>query len=470
MKLAEHVNLLRERITAAFQKELSMLGLGEKSSAAADSLGDPKERERRARFDTMLANHLGETGDYPSARTKLIDELTFTLFNRLAALKVMEAANFFPPVLGRQAELGNRSAGHRAWLEADPARRNREREGLRDYLKDAFDQLGASLPLYRRNYPYALLPGVDDLDGIIEGFNSVEQDPDTATEGGLWRSDDVLGCLYESYNNAKKAAHKDSKQKTEYDKVSLQSQVYTPRWVVKFLVDNSLGKLYLEMYPDSPIARHPDIKIANAPQTRMRSPKPLTEVRLIDPAVGSGNFLLYAFDLFHLLYLDQIEHYDADYDEDDIPQLIIEQNLHGIDLDDRAVQIAQLGLYIKARKRRSSVRNLNFRIVSSDFYLPDYETVRPIFEDGAKLDQNQKELVAEIWDDLKHAYKFGSLIQLEEKLDRKVGQLMHTQHAQGGDLFADAQIREHKDFVQSLLAQLRAATEKHARILCYGHH
>jgi len=69
----------------------------------------------------------------------------------------------------------------------------------------------------------------------------------------IWQSDDILGWLYESYNNYKKAQHKASGNKTEYNRVSIQSQVYTPRWVVQFLVDNSLGKLYLEMYPDSDI-------------------------------------------------------------------------------------------------------------------------------------------------------------------------------------------------------------------------
>ncbi len=93
-----------------------------------------------------------------------------------------------------------------------------------------------------------------------------------------------MGWLYESYNNYKKAAHKASKAKTEYNKVSIQSQVYTPRWVVKFLVDNSLGKLYLEMYPHSEIKNK--YKIANAPGEQIRETKPLTEIKLIDPACG----------------------------------------------------------------------------------------------------------------------------------------------------------------------------------------
>ncbi|MEI7996654.1 MAG: DNA methyltransferase, partial [Methylococcaceae bacterium] len=227
----------------------------------------------------------------------------------------------------KQPEHGDRSFGHKAWLEMRPDMRNEELEGIRDYIKSAFDVLGETLPLYDKSFAYALLPDAISLNDIIDAFNAVETDPQV--EANIWQSDDILGWLYESYNNVKKADFKASNGKTEYDKVSLQSQVYTPRWVVQFLVDNSLGKLYLEMYPDSEIKAH--YKIANAPKTSTRKRKPLPEIKLIDPACGSGNFLLYAFDFFYALYVDQIENYGADYELADVPQLIIENNLHGID-------------------------------------------------------------------------------------------------------------------------------------------
>ena len=381
MKLPEHVDHLRTLITAAFDKQFARLGFGAVKPMDLNKL--PAELyPERLRFEEMLHNHKDETGSYPQAREKLVDELTFTLFNRIAAVKVMESANLIPPVITRQPEHGDRSFGHKAWLEAHPEMRSEEREGLRDYIQHAFNELGETLPLYSRGYPYGLLPDAISLNEIIDAFNAVEKDPQVGAD--IWQSDDVLGWLYESYNNAKKAKFKDSGEKVEYDKVYLQSQVYTPRWVVQFLVDNSLGKLYLEMYPDSKIRK--DFKIANAPTKAQREPKPLHQVRLIDPACGSGNFLLYAFDLFYALYLDQIENYGADYKEADIPRWIIENNLHGIDLDSRAVQLAQLGLYIKARKKQRKLGSLTFNVVSSDFYLPEYDTVRHIFEDGGSLD------------------------------------------------------------------------------------
>ncbi|MBH0060561.1 BREX-1 system adenine-specific DNA-methyltransferase PglX [Pseudoalteromonas sp. NZS71] len=458
MKLSDHVNRIRNLITASFDKQFARLGIGANKQIELEKLPE-QVRGKRQHLEVMLENHIGETGCYQDAREKLLDELSFTLFNRLAAVKVMESANLFPPVITKQAEHGGRSFGHKAWLEEYPENRESELEGIRDYFKHAFNELGDSLPLYSKEYPYALLPDAISLNEIIEAFNVIAEDSNV--EDDIWQSDDVLGWLYESYNNAKKQAFKDSKAKTEYDKVSLQSQVYTPRWVVQFLVENSLGKLYLEMYPESEIKNQ--FKIANAPKIQERDLKPLHEIKLIDPASGSGNFLLYAFDFFYELYIDQIENYDADYDEDDIPKLIIENNLYGIDLDDRAIQLAQLGLYIKARKKRRFIKDsFNFKVVSSDFYLPEYDEARHIFEDGGNLDITQKELIEDIWNDLRYAYKFGSLIRLDEKLKAKLKELESKQGEKVLDLFADADIREQKDFTELFLNNLKAAVEKFA--------
>ena len=455
MKLADHVDSLRKLIESAFDKQFARLGFGKSKQIDSDKLPEDVQAKRQ-RFVAMLENHIGETGCYESAREKLIDELTFTLFNRLAAIKVMEAASLFPPILTKQKEHGDRSFGHKAWLEINPHMRQEELDGIRDYVKVAFDELGQTLPLYSKAYPYALLPDAISLNDIIDAFNAVEQDTQVGNE--IWLSDDVLGWMYESYNNQKKKAHKDSGDKTEYNKVSLQSQVYTPRWVVQFLVENSLGKLYLEMYPDSEIKRR--YKIANAPQYQTRKIKPLHEVRTIDPACGSGNFLLYAFDFYYELYLDQIENYDATYEKKDIPKLIIENNLHGIDLDDRAVQLAQLGLFIKAKKKRRTIGELNFRVVSSDFYLPEYNEVRHIFKQGSGIERNQQELIEKIWNDLKYAYKFGSLVHIDEQLNK---QLHYIEKRAVYDLFAAAELTEHKDFAANFFANLTKAVEQYAR-------
>lgn len=459
MKLVDHVNKIRDLIETAFDKYLARVGIGK--SKIFDIERIPSEfKSKRLRLEEMLDNYIGETGSYGYAREKLVDELTFTLFNRLAAVKVMETAALFPPLLTKKSEHGDRSFGHKAWLELNPHMRSEELEGIREYLKYAFSELGETLPLYNIAYPFALLPDAISLNEIIDTFNAVEKDPQTGND--IWKSDDVLGWMYESYNNVKKKTHKDSGNKTEYHKVSLQSQVYTPRWVVQFLVENSLGKLYLEMYPNSVIRNR--YKIANAPKIQERKPKPLHEVKVIDPACGSGNFLLYAFDFFYELYMDQIENYGAEYEEKEIPKLIIANNLHGIDLDDRAVQLAQLGLFIKAKRKRRSIDELTFNVISSDFYLPDYEEVEHIFNKGDNLDSNQQELMNEIWSDLQLAYKFGSLIRLDEKLKSRIRDLQNQIDSGEYTLFTSAFIEEEENFAATFFNNLKTAVEQYVQV------
>lgn len=454
MKLSDHVDVIRERIYKSFNNQFSRLGIGPSKLIEIGKI--PADlHTKRNKIETLIASHEGETGTYEEAREKALDELTFTLFNRLAAIKVMEAHQLFSPVVTKQATHGGRSFGHKIWLENNPEKRNDDLEGLRDYFKYEFTKLGEAIPLFHKNYPYALLPYVIELNEIIDGFNAVEQD--VQIDDNIWQSDDILGWLYESYNNVKKQTHKDSGAKTEYDKVSLQSQVYTPRWVVEFLVHNSLGKLYLEMHPDSEIKDM--YKIANAPKTRVRDVKPLHELKLIDPAAGSGNFLLYAFTFFYALYKDQIDNYGADYEDDDIPKLIIENNLHGIDLDDRAIQLAQLGLWIKAKQKNRNIGALHFNVVSSDFYLPDFDFVYPIFKAGV-TDAKQLSIVEEIWTDLQQAYKFGSLVKIEEKLSIKLHGLVDQK---GITLFGEQDIVEYERFKKEFFNNLETAINRFAQ-------
>ncbi|KAA6348337.1 hypothetical protein EZS27_004227 [termite gut metagenome] len=420
MKLSENVEYIRQLIDRAFRNSLGRMGISEQQLSSVDIVSE-KYRSDRKRMENIREVFMVETGSVADAYEKLVEELTFTLFNRLAALKVMEAHTLHPEIITRRDSHGGRSFAHLAWLEQNSQSRDEEAEGLLPFIENQLQHLAGDISLFSPNHPYHLLPTAIELLNIIEAFNKVEEDEDVIQNSqieneSIWKSDDVLGWLYESYNNYKKAAHKASGDKTEYHKVSIQSQVYTPRWVVKFLVDNSLGKFYLEMYPDSGISNN--YKIANRPQAPCRERKPIHEIKVIDPACGSGNFLLYAFDLLYDMYIDQVENYGAEYDQGDISKLIIKHNLHGIDLDDRAVQLAQLGLYIKTKRKKRNVKIDSFNIVSSDFFLPDYNKVKSIFEDG-NVGDRERNIIAGLWGDLQDAYKYGSLIRLEEKMNLK---------------------------------------------------
>lgn len=449
MKLSEHVEHIRQLIDQAFRNRLGRMGINEGQLASIENM--PAERKR---METIREVFIAETGTVADAYEKLVEELTFTLFNRLAALKVMEAHTLHPEIVTRRESHGGRSFAHLAWLEQNPNARNEEAEGLLLFLEDQLQKLASDIPLFSPQHPYHLLPTALELQGIINAFNQVETDTQVDTE--IWKSDDVLGWLYESYNNYKKAAHKASGDKTEYNKVSIQSQVYTPRWVVQFLVDNSLGKLYLEMYPDSEIRNK--YKIANTPTSQTRERKPLHEIRMIDPSTGSGNYLLYGFDMYYDLYDDVINNQGNpdNYDEADVPILIIEHNLHGVDLDDRAIQLAQLGLYIKAKRKKRTAKIEHFNIVSSDFFLPAYNDVKDIFEDG-NVGERERKIIEDLWEDLQNAHKFGSLIRLEEKLNLKWFGTKDKNDPNQVTLFGQQNLEDYANFRNAFFTNLQKA-------------
>lgn len=459
MKLTDHVEHIRQLIDQAFNNRLGRMGLNSGQILSIESIPAEYKSDRR-RIETIREVFISETGSPKDAFTKLVEELNFTLFNRLAALKVMEAHTLHPEIITRRDIHGGRSFSHLAWLEQNPNGRTLEAEGLIPFMEEQFNKLSSDIPLFGLDHPYHLLPTPIELKGIIDAFNEVETDDQV--EKDIWKSDDILGWLYESYNNFKKAAHKDSGDKTEYNKVSIQSQVYTPKWVVKFLVDNSLGKLYLEMYPESNIKEK--YKIANIPQERLRELKPLDQIKLIDPAQGSANFLLYAFDLFYDLYEDQINNYGASYNISDIPKLIIEKNLHGIDLDDRAIQLGQLGLYIKAKRKKRTIKIDHFNMVSSDFYLPPYEQIKHLFENNESLDTELEKIVIDLWDDLQQAYKFGSLIRLEEQFNARIDSLVAQFQRAQLNMFSEGNLANYENFRDNFLDNLKSAVNQNVAI------
>ena len=445
MKLIHHVLDIRRLIQQAFDNRFSRMGLRASEPVPVEQQA-AEQQARRRRLEDIMQSHLSELGDYAKARQAAINECVFTLFNRIAAIKVMESKELFPEIITRRKENAGRSFEHNAWLEQHPEERSAEREGLKHFLADQFAILGEHIPLYRADYPYALMPTADELNEIIDQFNAVENDPDCGTD--VWKGDDILGWLYENFNAVEKELL-DRNEKIEYSKVSLKSQYYTPQWVVKFLVDNTLGKAYLEMFPDSVIKEK--YQIANTPKYQVHPAQDLRQMRLLDPACGSGNFLIYAFSLFYDLYVDQIEHYGCDYSRRNIPKMIVEHNLFGIDLDERGVQISQIALFIKARELggHRSHWPAYTNVVSTHFFLPKYEDLQGTFEILGSWSQKQIAAIEQIWNDLSSAYKFGSLIRVEERLNEMMPKDVNE------SLFKEFEIESLFAYKNNVITQLR---------------
>ncbi|HTF27734.1 MAG TPA: Eco57I restriction-modification methylase domain-containing protein, partial [Flavitalea sp.] len=148
--------------------------------------------------------------------------------------------------------------------------------------------------------------------------------------------------------------------------------------------------------------------------------------------------------------------YGADYDDRKIPELIIANNLHGVDLDDRAVQLAQLGLYIKAKRKKRSGKIEHFNIVSSDFFLPAYSEVKQLFESEQPLSPDLEKIVIDLWADLQQAYKFGALIRMEEKFSLRLHGLVDKE-AKDVTLFSESTLANYENFRENFFANLQKA-------------
>src|SRR5690606_8511541 len=157
-----------------------------------------------------------------------------------------------------------------------------------------------------------------------------------------------------------------------------------------------------------------------------------------------------------------IDNYGADYEERDIPKLILEHNLHGVDLDNRAAQIAQLGLYIKARRKKRNIKIDHFNLVSSDFVLPVYEEVKHIFfpsdEKKTSAEQAVERVIISIWDDLQQAHKFGALIRIEEIVEQHLSTFERSEVT----LFTSAENETYLSFRQSFINDLYQAVSNYA--------
>ena len=358
-KLASPVLSLRDRLIADLGRRLlGFYGVhpesGERRDEAELNLDDVELDARRRLIETL--DHFEATiratgGAKLSARKlaahKLVREAAFTLLNRLVALKMLEddSRRALPKCItgGRDAtafKTFRRVAP--GWVGNDPTGEGR---GL--FLSLVYDELAGELgELFDAGDPRTLLDlADDDLSAVI----AILDDPDLAD---VWSKDETLGWVYQLFTTAdeRKRSRKQFKSgPPDSEHLAFRNQFYTPRYVVEFLVDNTLGRLWCEMHPDSQQrVRRELMCVRQGDELHRRTTRPVTELRIVDPACGSGHFLLYAFDVLAELYEE------SGTPRDEIPAAILRHNLFGIDIDRRAAQIASLGLVLRAKRYGSN--------------------------------------------------------------------------------------------------------------------
>ena len=252
-----------------------------------------------------------------------------------------------------------------------------------------------------------------------------------------WGQIEIIGWLYQFYISEKKDQVIGKVVASE--DIPAATQLFTPNWIVKYLVQNSLGAQWLATYPHSPLKRQMEYYIEPAEQTdevnaQLAAITPGTlnpeELTFIDPASGSGHILVEAYELFKAIYLER------GYRQQDVPQLILDNNLFGLDIDERAAQLTSFALMMKARAddRRLFERGVKLNVMalvdSAGFDAERLAQVVELSDYGLQLGD-----LTELQRLFEHATTFGSLIQVPEGLVAKLPAYKQLSEATSHDLF-----------------------------------
>lgn len=299
---------------------------------------------------------------------QVVEEVAYTWFNRIIAIRFMEVNDYLPTRIRVLSSEDENKVEPDAVTQAldlvEDLELDREKiynyqdsndtEGLFKYIFiKQCNVLGKIMPIMFekiQDYTELLLP--DNLlveDSVIRDLISGIEEDDFKDQV------EIIGWLYQYYiSEKKKIIDKMPDKKLTKENLPAKTQLFTPDWIVKYMVENSLGRLWLEGHPDEEFRSGWKYYLEEAEQepyvekelekireeSKKLSPEDIT---VLDPAMGSGHILVYAFDVLYQIYLS------AGYSERDIPRLILEKNLYGLDIDDRAGQLAYFALIMKAR-------------------------------------------------------------------------------------------------------------------------
>jgi type II restriction/modification system DNA methylase subunit YeeA len=310
-----------------------------------------------------------------TSKLEVIDRVTYTWFNRFMALRFMDANGFQPigvqvltPLEGRilpellaEAKQGNipeelRIKPQRIFdlLEGRIPSQNPENEVYKALLIGVCNHLNQTFPfLFERidDFTELLLPldltsELSVIHLIREGMTIVD-----------CQEVEIIGWLYQFYISEKKDEIFAAKSAVKKEDIPAATQLFTPRWIVEYMVQNTLGKLWLQNKPNSKLREFMPyfIESPSMDSEDFLKVDSVEEITLLDQACGSGHILVYAFELFTKIYAEE------GYQPADIPQLILEKNLFGFEIDDRAAQLSGLALMMKARGEHRRFFNKNVK-------------------------------------------------------------------------------------------------------------
>ncbi|MBE7105491.1 BREX-1 system adenine-specific DNA-methyltransferase PglX [Bacillus cereus] len=385
---------------------------------------------------------------------QIIEEVAYTWFNRFIAIRFMEVNEYLPTgvrvlssteagksepdVIGEVTNIADDLE-----LNVDIIYRLQDENKTDDLFKYILvkqcNKLGEIMPMMFekiQDYTELLLP-----DNIL-GEGSVVRDLVVSIDEDDWKEQvEIIGWLYQYYISEKKdevfADLKKNKKITK-ENIPAATQLFTPKWIVKYMVENSLGRLWLESNPNEELQEQWKYYLEEAEQepdvqeqleklkNKELSPEDIT---VLDPCMGSGHILVYAFDVLYNIY----QH--AGYAEREIPQLILEKNLYGLDIDNRAAQLTYFALMMKARSynRRIFRKAIELNVCSIQESNGIPQEAIDYFV-GDKLDRDEVQYLVDVFRDAK---EYGSILDVKaidfEALELRMEEI--EQNEDIGDLF-----------------------------------
>ena len=495
--------LLERAFSEQLEGTFDILLDGTISQQAGGHLSARQKVVREKLVATMA--HKRSTGlNAQAAVQAYLREAAFTTFNRFVALKMLEARNLVQECVSK----GEASSGFIEFTALSPGIIAVEDKGYRLYIETLFDEIGQEVKVLfdRHDVASLLWPDRQTLLELLGILNA----PDL---GSMWAEDETIGWVYQYFNGDEERSQmrKESQAPRNSRELAVRNQFFTPRYVVQFLADNTLGRTWFDMMKgetefehldylvrrpnevflaEGELAPEPEVDNSKLSQEELlqqtvyvpfRAKKDPRDLRILDPACGSGHFLLYAFDLLVTIYeeawsvsgLSAFTETGTQLCEDflsidelrcAIPELILRHSLYGVDIDPRAAQIAALALWMRAhnafnqididRAKRPPISRTNIVVAEP---MPDDAELVEEFAAGLKpaiLGDLFKKMV----DEMKLGGELGSLLRIEEAIANAVKDAEEVYRQ--GDLFAEK--TEIHEFWDSADEKIIAALENFA--------
>ena len=439
-------NLLMQNVTEMLQQWYGIwadghtIGVEQLPSQDTDIVHTARMlRDRLQHLMAALPDTDSDSDKERQAVGQLVAEQAFTQLNRFCALRMCEERD----LIMESIRGGYESAGFMAYDSIAQSVGASRYERYRCYLLSVFDELSIELPaVFDRFSPFSLLfPDESTLMKLLELINDSQLsawfDEQNAVTVNFWKEDETLGWMFQDYNSLeeRRKMREASNKPRNSREMAVRNQFFTPEYVVRFLTDNSLGRIWYEMTRgESRIGEEQCRYMIRRPGEPLeeRKLKEPTEILSLDPTCGSMHFGLYLYEVYEYIYMDAWDNQPSLLQEfrevhtretfhREVPKLILENNIYGCEIDPRALQIAALSLWLRVQKSYSQM-NLDAAerplITRSNLVLAEAMPGNKRLLKGLmdEFDKPMQRLLTTIWNKMKYVGEAGLLFKMEKEI------------------------------------------------------